>query len=149
MAAGCPCSGVDGRLPGPYSSLLLSTITDIRVGDECEFVEKMKVKDSSRRLISKAASAAGSSSGRLDVDDVDVSCCVSFVALKRRLDCGVRAAHGGGRVAVGVSACQSGNRRGLTAVAVFIVLQYSLILAYTDVVIARCVASGLSTLIRR
>ena len=78
------------KAAGPYSSLLLSTITDIRVGDECEFVEKLKAKDTTtRRLIGKAAVGSSSSSsggGRLDVDDVDVGCCVSFVGLKRRLD---------------------------------------------------------------
>ena len=70
---------------GPYSSLLLSTITEMRVGDECEFVEKVRGKDSSsRRLIGRAAGPGGG--GRSDTDDVDVSCCVSFVGLKRRLD---------------------------------------------------------------
>ena len=77
------------KATGPYSTLLLSTVTDIRVGDECEFVEKLRSKagdSSSRRLIGKAGAVGGG--GRLfDLGDVaDVSCCVSFVGLKRRLD---------------------------------------------------------------
>ena len=78
---------------GPYSSLLLSTITDIRVGDQCDFIDKLRhnnSKDSTtRRLLGRAAGGGGGGGGVRsggDGDDVDVSCCVSFVGLKRRLD---------------------------------------------------------------
>ena len=80
-AAGLSMQWSRRRAAGPYSSLLLSSVTDIRVGDECEFVEKWKGKDTTgRRLI------GGGGGGRLDVEDVDVGCCVSFVGLKRGLD---------------------------------------------------------------
>ena len=73
---------------GPYSSLLLSTITDIHVGHDCDFIDKLRSKDNTRRLIGRATGMAVAGGGsRSDVEsDVDVACCVSFVGLKRRLD---------------------------------------------------------------
>ena len=77
------------RAAGPYSSLLLSTITEIRVGEQCDFADKLRSKaDTGTRRLLPVRGTGGGGGGRSDAADdvVDVSCCVSFVGLKRRLD---------------------------------------------------------------